>query len=79
MQLSDPDGGFMCWLQTARQDDLAVLSHLAEDISFLPGDFCRVRQDPDAGKNLCLALNFSFRWSSEAQAKLLRLLSALSG
>lgn len=78
--LSDPAGGFTCWLSLPAPLDQGVLLREAGKArtSFLPGTiFAPVTPDPGANFAAALALNFSFRWTQETSARLRHLASLL--
>lgn len=76
-RLSDPAGGFMCWLELAGElpADALLAAAARGETSFVPGTLCAA----DGSGGAALALNFSFRWTAETTEKLKSLAALLAG
>ena len=73
--ISQPDGGFLCWIRGPQGFDAVSASRraLQANISFAPGPMF----SPAAAFRNFLALNFSFEWTEERIAKLEKVASLL--
>jgi DNA-binding transcriptional MocR family regulator len=67
-KVTNPSGGFMCWVEgPANFDSMAACRDaLARGVGLPPGPLFSVRE----GFNNCLGLNLSFPWTTEAEARL---------